>query len=128
MNAILNFLAYFGTGLFMLIVYMAVYEKLTPYREWTEIKEGNLAAALAFGGSLIGFVLPLMSAIFFTHSLVEMVKWGVITGVVQLLTFEIAHRLRGFGECVKNRNVAGGMFLALLSVAVGLLNAVSISY
>jgi len=128
MTAFLNFLAYFGTGLVVLMVYMYAYEKLTPYREWQEIKEGNMAAALAFGGSMIGFVLPLLSAIFFTHSLVEMVKWGLITGIVQLLTFEIAHRLRGFGDCVKNRNTAGGMFLALLSIAVGLLNAVSISY
>lgn len=128
MTAFLNFLAYFGTGLVMLLVYMYTYEKLTPYREFDEIKNGNMAAALAFGGSMVGFVLPLLSAIFFTHSLLEMIKWGVITGVVQLLTFEIAHRLRGFGDCVKNRNAAGGMFLALLSIAVGLLNAVSISY
>lgn len=128
MSAFLSFLAYFGTGLFMLLVYMAAYNKLTPYNEWKEIKEGNMAAALAFGGSMIGFVLPLLSSIFFTHSLLEMVKWGFITAVVQLLTFEIAHRLRGFGDCVKNRNTAGGMFLALLSIAVGLLNAVSISY
>lgn len=128
MSAFLSFLAYFGTGLAILLVYMYIYEKLTPYREFDEIKNGNMAAALAFGGSMIGFVMPLLSSVFFTHSLLEMVKWGLITGVVQLLTFEIAHRLKGFGDCVKNRNTAAGMFLALLSLAVGLLNAVSISY
>ena len=128
MNAIVNFILYFVASLGLMAVFMVAYEKFTPYKEWEEIKKGNAAAAIAFGGAILGFVFPLASAIFFTHSLLEMVKWALIVGVVQLAVFEVIHRIHGFGDCVKDGRVAGATFLAFCSIAVGIINAVSISY
>jgi len=123
-----NFILYFFTGLVLLGVFTYMYEKVTPYREFELIKEGNVAAAIALGGAMLGFVIPLCSVIYFTHSLVEMIKWAIVVGVVQLITFEVIHRLHGFGDCVKEGRVAGAVFLAFSSISVGLLNALSISY
>lgn len=124
----INFILYFFTGLLLLGIFTYVYEKVTPYREFDLIKEGNVAAAIALGGAMLGFVIPLCSAVFFTHSLFEMVKWGIVVGIVQLVTFEVIHRLHGFGDCVKEGRVAGAIFLAFSSISVGMLNAFSISY
>jgi putative membrane protein len=124
----INFLGYLSTAVILLTVFMIVYSRSTPYNEAQEIKDGNIAAALAYGGAILGFVFPLVSAIFFTHSYLEMIKWAVITGIVQMILFQIMHRLNGCGNCIQKRNVAPAILLAALSVAVGLLNAVSMSY
>lgn len=36
------------------VVFLAVFELLTKYRNWQEIKNGNLAVALATGGKILG--------------------------------------------------------------------------
>ncbi|QDH83690.1 hypothetical protein [Achromobacter phage Motura] len=128
MANILNTFLYFFTSLAMLALFMVVYEKVTPYREWVEIKNGNTAAAIAFGGALIGFVLPLWSVIMSTHSVLEVIKWGFLVGAIQIVSFLVIHRLRGFGDCVREGRVSSATFLAFASIAIGIINAASISY
>jgi putative membrane protein len=124
----LNFLLYMVTALGLLAVFMLIYERFTPYRELHEIREGNVAAAIAFVGAILGFTFPLVSVIFYTHSILEMLFWGVITGVVQLALFAILQHTRSIGECIKKRNAASGILLAGLAMSIGLINAISISY
>lgn len=124
----LNFLLYGATAVILLVVFMAIYIWFTPYNELDEIKGGNTAAAIAFGGAMLGFVFPILSALYFTHSILEMVIWGLAAGIIQLMTFIILHKMRGVADCVQQGNVASATFLAFSSVCVGLINAVSISY
>ena len=125
---IVAFVVYLLTGVALTALFMFVYEQVTPYREFAEIKAGNVSAAITLGGAIIGFTFPLISAIYFTHSIVEMAKWAVITGVVQLAVFLVMQRAFGFGDCVRKNNVAGATLLAFTSISVGLINAASISY
>lgn len=124
----LNFLLYMVTALVLLGTYMYLYERFTPYRELQEIKAGNVAAAIAFVGAILGFTFPLVSVIFYTHSVLEMAFWAVITGAVQMGLFAIAQRTQALGCGIKGGNVACGIMLAGMSVAVGMLNAICISY
>lgn len=124
----LNFLLYGATALVLLIAFLAIYIWVTPYHELDEIKGGNTAAAISFGGAMLGFVFPILSALYFTHSIVEMIIWGCAAGIIQLLTFLILHKFRGVADCVQQGNVASATFLAFASISVGLINAVSISY
>lgn len=129
MQAFLNFLSYMGTAVVLLAAFMFIYEKVTPYREFREIKDNNnIAAAISFGAAIIGFTFPLISAIFYTHSLVEMAKWAAVTGVVQLVLFLVMHRFTGCGNCIRENKVAPAVLLAFMSIAVGMLNAICISY
>ena len=107
---------------------MVIYSVTTPYNEFREVREGNIAAAIAFSGAILGFIFPLMAAIFYTHSLAEMAKWAAITGVVQMILFQVLHKMNGCGNCIRERKVAPAILLASLSIAVGMLNAISISY
>lgn len=126
--AVINTLLYFIVTLGLLAAFMYVYEKTTPYREFQEIKSGNTAAAIAFGGAILGFVIPLGSVVLFTHSIGELIKWGIMVGIIQIVTFQVIHRLHGFGDCVREGKVAGATFLAFCSAAVGIINATCISY
>lgn len=124
----INFIGYLFTAVALLASFMVIYSVTTPYNEFREVRDGNVAAAVAFSGAILGFIFPLMAAIFYTHSLVEMAKWAAITGVVQMILFQVLHKLNGCGNCIRERKVAPAIMLASLSIAVGMLNAISISY
>ena len=128
MTGIFAFVAYLATALALMGAFVFIYEKVTPYREFQEIKNGNIAAAIALTGAILGFTFPLISTIFFTHSLLEMAYWSVITGAVQLILFIVMHRFNGCGNCIAEQKVAPAILLAGTSIAVGMLNAICISY
>jgi putative membrane protein len=107
---------------------MFIYSVTTPYNEFLEVKDGNIAAAVASSGAILGFIFPLVSAIFYTHSIFEMAKWAAITGVVQMILLQILQKMNGCGHCIRDRKVAPAILLATLSIGVGMLNAISISH
>ena len=52
----LLYLQYMLAGIAMTVVFGAVYLRITPVEELRLIKNGNLACALSFGGTLVGFL------------------------------------------------------------------------
>jgi putative membrane protein len=124
LNAILSFLDYLGVAIALLLVFTVIYARATPYREFALIEHDNSAVALVLAGAVMGFTIPLAAAIYFTRSLVEMIVWGAITGVVQLLVLLL---LRKQARRVEEGHMASAIMVASFSVAIGLLNAVSIS-
>lgn len=124
----INFIGYLFTAVVLLAGFMLIYSVTTPYNEFREVRGGNVAAAVAFSGAILGFIFPLMAAIFYTHNLVEMAKWAAITGIVQMMLFQVLHRMNGCGNCIRERKVAPAILLATMSIAVGMLNAICISY
>lgn len=123
------FLSYFGVAIALLVAFCAIYVQLTPHHEFALIRANKPAAALAFGGSLLGFCLPLHAAITNSVSLADCAIWGGIALVVQLLAF-LAVRLfmRDVSTRIAANETAAGGFVAAVSLGVGLLNAASMSY
>ena len=124
-----DFLSYFGLAIVLLAAFCAIYVQLTPHHEFRLIRENKAAATLAFGGSLLGFCLPLHGAITNSVSLVDCAIWGAIALVVQLLAFFLLRLLvRDLSERITRNEVATGGLVAAVSLGVGLLNAASMSY
>lgn len=122
------FLLYFVAGLALLGAFLAVYLAVTPYNELTLIREGNVAAAISLGGAITGYVLPLSRAIAQSASIEDMLAWGVIALVVQVVVyFVVARAVPRFPEAIKAGRVSGATLLAALAVAVGLLNAAAMT-
>jgi putative membrane protein len=122
------FLAYFGVSVALLIAFGFVYTKLTPHNEFDLIKANKSAGAIAFGGSLLGFVLPLLSAILNSVSLLDCLLWGVVALIVQILTFfSLRLFVRDLSERIARDEIASGVFVAFASVSVGVLNAASMT-
>src|SRR5690242_8390843 len=80
-----NFLAFLGTSIFLLIAFMAAYVLLTPQHEISLIRHGNLSAAVVFGGTVLGFALPLASAMAHSVNLTDLLLWGAIACAVQVI-------------------------------------------
>jgi putative membrane protein len=124
MQAFLAFLQYFVAALLLLGAFLAVYVRVTPYNEFELIGQNNAAAAISLAGACIGFALPMAAAIYFTHDLLEMLKWAAITGAAQIAVFTL---LRRFAPAIEQGHTAPAIFLCAMSVATGMLNAVCVS-
>jgi putative membrane protein len=119
-----NFLAYFVGGSGLTAIFVLLYTNLTPYREIALIRAGNTAAAIAFVGALLGFIMPLASIIAHSVSLLDVAVWGVVALIVQVGGFLLARLiLPHLPEAIEQGHVADAVFLAGLSAALGLLDA-----
>jgi putative membrane protein len=118
------FAGYFATAVGLLAVFVVLYVFVTPYSELTLIREGNTAAAVSLGGAIIGYALPIAVSVAVSHSIAAMVGWGVVACVVQLLAYIVARfALPQINHAIPQGKVASGIFLASLSLGIGILNA-----
>lgn len=117
-------IAFAAAGVFT-IAFKLIYQWVTPYHERTLIRDGNPAAAIALGGALIGYVLPLASALSHTVSLMEFAAWATLAGIIQIVVFVIVSRLafQNLAERIEKGEIAASIYLASISICVGLLNA-----
>jgi putative membrane protein len=83
------FLLYFCTGLIAVVLYLLVYTRVTPHDEFKLICDNDPAAAIALGLSLIGFVIPVVSAIMHTANVIDCLIWSVIALIVQIAVYYI---------------------------------------
>lgn len=122
------FLAYFAVAVLLVLIFIRVYTWVTPHDELALIRANNPSAALAFGGALIGFALPLSSAITHSLSLLDCAVWGGVALIVQALTF-VALRItiRQLPERIERGEVAAGILAAAVAVSIGFINAASMS-
>jgi len=124
-----DFLLYLAVALVLLAVFVAIYIRVTPYREIALIREGNMAASFSLSGALLGFIVPLASAVQHSVGLVDMAIWGLIAMLVQILAFVVAKMLiPSITQDIPANKGAQGFFLGSLSLGVGLLNAACMSY
>jgi putative membrane protein len=128
-NAVPSFLVYFALALVLLALFVVVYVRVTPYREFALIRQGNVAAAISLSGAILGFVMPLASAVAHSVNLVDMLAWSVVALVVQIIVYIVATRmLLHLREAIEAGVVAPAVLLATLAVSVGLLNAACLTY
>jgi uncharacterized membrane protein YjfL (UPF0719 family) len=69
------FLVYFCTAIVAVVAYLFVYTRVTPHNELQLIRDNDPAAAIALGLSLLGFVLPVVSAIAHSANVVDCLIW-----------------------------------------------------
>jgi putative membrane protein len=124
-----EFIGYFGLSVGFVALFLAIYVYATPYREFALIRQGNAAAAASLSGSLIGFVLPLASAVIHSVNAWDMALWAAIALVVQILVY-VAVRLilPGITRHIPEGKTGSGVFLGAVSLAAGILNAACMTY
>lgn len=129
LNGLPPFLAYFAVAILLVFVFIRIYTWVTPHDELELIRANNPAAALAFGGALLGFALPLSSAITNSLSILDCAIWGAVALVVQVITFLVLRfTLQQLEERIKQGEIASGIFSAAVAIAVGMINAACMSY
>ncbi len=123
-----EFLIYFVVAAALTVLFIVVYTRVTRHDELALIKQNSTAAAVACSGSLIGFGLPLASTIVNSVTIVEMVLWGLIALVVQILVYLLIRLpMPRISERIEANEVAAGIWLGACSLVAGILNAASMT-
>ena len=128
----IGFISFFCTALVLMVIFLYLYAVVTPYDDYKLIfEDNNLAAALGFGGAIIGVSIPLYSALVHSVSYIDFTVWGAIAILIQLVFAFIVTRVSGkfsFKIKISDGVISVGILMAFLSISIGLLNAGSMSY
>ncbi|MCJ2043440.1 DUF350 domain-containing protein [Methylobacterium sp. J-078] len=124
-----SFLAYLALAFALVSAYLAVYLQATGHRELTLIRADNRAAALALGGSLVGYTLPLAVSIHNAQSILDCAIWGLVALVVQVAIYlAVRALLPDLSRRIEAGEMAGATLLAAASLAGGILDAAAMTY
>lgn len=132
MNLYLNFLSYLGVSVLLLAVGILLFVISTPkIKEFELIAQKNVTAAMSLGGKIIGLALVLGAAAEYSVSLIDMVLWGIIGIISQVVVFFLAEIITirySIQKAIVEDNRAVGTMLLALSVAIGWVLAKCLSY
>jgi len=118
----------FVVAILLLGVAVAIYTLITPFREHALVMHGNVAAALVFFGAVVALAMPLAAMLAKADLLIDLVIWGIVALLIQLIAFGIACLfLRDLRHQIEAGNVAVAIVLVGGQLAVGLINAAAMS-
>jgi putative membrane protein len=108
----------------LLVAGIFIYMAVTPFRERELLRNGNPAAATVLGGALVAIAIPLAALLATTGALLDILVWGVVAVLLQLLTVVILlHLLRGMRAMIEAGQVAAAIPLVAAQLSIALLNA-----
>ncbi|WAC47747.1 DUF350 domain-containing protein [Asticcacaulis sp. SL142] len=117
-----------GVTLLMLMIGTAVYAFLTPYKEINQIRDGNSAAAVGFGGVIISLAIPLATSMSASTSIREIVIWGGATILLQLFVFRMVDfLLSGLPERINEGEVSAAVLLVAAKLAGAIILAAAVA-
>ena len=108
----------------LLIIGVAIYTLVTPFRERELLRHGNVAAATVLSGAVVALAIPLAALLATTRAVLDILVWGVVAILLQLITVLIAaHAMKRLQLKVDDGNVAAALPIAAAQLAIALLNA-----
>jgi putative membrane protein len=123
------FLAYFCTALVAVVLYLVIYTGITAHKEFDLIAKNVPGAAVALGLSLLGFALPLASAMAHAANLIDCAIWAVIGLVVQIVVYFIVRiPVHELSARIAAGEMAAAIWLGLASLSAGVLSAAAMTY
>ncbi len=124
-----DFLLYFGAAMGLTALYLFLYTLSTTHNEFELIRQNNVAAALSLGLSLTGFALPLSSAIVNAKTIIDLLVYGVMAIIIQILVYWLVRLLlTNLSQRIANGEVASSLFLGSASLAAGVVTAASMVF
>ena len=120
-----HFAAWFGGAVALAVAFLALYSFATPHREFALIREGNNAAAVQLTGTFLGFAVPMAIVIGHSVNIPDMLMWGAVAAIVQLLIFVIVSRLLfpAISQKITEGCTASGTFIGGMGPGFGVLQA-----
>lgn len=120
-NPYFETLAFFAVAILALIVFMTIFNFVTHYNDWEEIKKGNVSVAMATGGKIFGICNIFRFAILNNDTLLESIVWSSFGFVLLLAAYYIFELLTPFFKIeveIKKDNRAVGLVSFLISVSM----------
>jgi putative membrane protein len=129
-NVYIQSAANYSVVILCVIVFLAIFELVTKYKNWEEIQKGNIAVAMATGGKIFGIANIFRFSIEQNDSLVTMIGWGVFGFVLLLVGYFIFEFLTpkfNIDLEIQNDNRAVGFIAMILSIGLSFVIGAGIS-
>jgi putative membrane protein len=113
-----------------LILFLTIFELVTKYKNWEEIKKGNLAVALATGGKILGIANIFRYSIQQNDSVLTTIGWGFFGFFLLLIGYFIYEFLTPkfrIDEEIEKDNRAVGFISLVISVGLSYVIGAGIS-
>ena len=68
----------------LLAIGVAIYVRLTPFREREMVADGNAAAGTVLAGAILALSIPLAAMLATSGTLLDVLVWGVVALILQL--------------------------------------------
>lgn len=129
-NELVTIAAYCSVVILCMIVFLAIFELVTKYRNWDEIQNGNMAVAMATGGKIFGIANIFRHSIGQHDTLITMIGWGVYGFLLLLVGYFIFEFLTPkfrIDEEIQNDNRAVGLISMVISIGLSYVIGAGIS-
>jgi putative membrane protein len=127
-----SFATYVSIGGALLLLGVVLFSLTTKFSEVKLINEGNVAVALKLYGKVLGLAIVIYSAFSNSLNVVDALIWGGIGIATQIIVYLVIEYVftpkTNLAKKVEEGNIAIGLSLFVISVAVGLVIAGSLTY
>lgn len=114
-------LVFVSVTVLSLIVFLSVFELVTKYKCWDEIKKGNMAVAMATGGKIFGICNIFRFSIEANDSIYQSLLWGAFGFIILLVAyflFEFLTPVFRIDDEIAKDNRAIGFIAMIISVSL----------
>lgn len=128
-NPYIQTAANYSVVILCIVVFLALFELVTKYNNWQEIKKGNVSVAMATGGKIFGIANIFRHSIQHNDSLLTMIGWGVFGFALLLIgyfIFEFLTPTFNIDEEIQRDNRAVGFIAMIISIGLSFVIGVGI--
>ena len=119
MTIVINLVVSILTIVLLQVLGMVIFTLMTPFKDMEELKKGNVAVGLAFGGKFLATAIILGVAAYTNTSIWFMMLWfavGYVCLIAAYWIFELFTPGFRISEQLQKGNVAVGVVLAMVFV------------
>lgn len=128
-NDLVLTVAHYTVAVLCTLVFLTIFELVTKYNNWEEIKRGNFSVAMATGGKIFGIANIFHFSILNHDSVFMMIGWGFF-GFILLLSgyfiFEFLTPWFNVDEELGEDNRAVGLISMIISIGLSFVIGASI--
>lgn len=122
-----DFLIHGGVTLALLMAGCIVHVILTPMKEMQLIRAGNVSAGISVGAVIVGLAVPMSACLATATSIYDILIWGVVATLLQLLAFRAADLLlRDLPKRIERDEVGAALVLAAVKIAAAMIMAAAL--
>ena len=126
---LLDFVIFFVIAIALVALYLGLYTLATMHNEFALIRQNVISASTALGFSLVGFALPLGSAIVHAQGIVDLLVWGLVALAVQIVVYWLVRLVMpNLSQRIAGGEMAAALFLGAASLSAGIINAASMVF
>lgn len=129
-NPFLETLGFFSVAVVALVVFLAIFEMVTRYKDWDEIKKGNLSVAMAIGGKIFGICNIFRFAISNNDTIFHSLVWagyGFVLLLVAYFIFEFLTPVFKIDHEIQKDNRAVGLLSMIISISLSYVVGASVA-